>query len=112
MNQEENQEPADYDKYVENGSGLLCKINRDFLASPRMLVRGVYKGEILQLTVQRRTEGKLVSWIIKNHYIYVLNVKAKMLYSGDLAGGHKFGHRLRQGVKKINYFFSSLLLLR
>ena len=94
-----NQENADYEDFVENGGNLLKTINRDFLASPRMLVRGIYKGEILRLTVQRRTEGRLVSWSMKDvkNDTYVLNVKAKMRYSYDIAGGHKFGHRLRGG---------------
>ena len=83
MNEETSQEHTAYEEYVENGSGLLCKINRDFLASPRMLVRGVYKGQRLELTVQRRTEGRLVSWIMKDHDTYVINVKAKMLYTWD-----------------------------
>ena len=56
-----------------------------------VLVRGVYKGETLKLTVQRPTEGRLVSWTMKHNGSYVLNVKAKMFYSWDIASGSKFG---------------------
>ena len=90
------------DNYEESdniGFKSLRKLDRDFHTSPRMLVRGVYRGDVLELIVRRKTEGNLVSWTLREmvNKKYVLNIKAKMLYSYDIGGGHKYGHRLRGG---------------
>ena len=106
------EEVDDYEASDSIGIKLLENLDCDFYASPRMLVRGVYRGDVLELTVKRRTDGNLVSWTLREmvHKKYVLNVKAKMLYSYDIAGGHKYGHRMRggRGWEGFGYGFCNL----
>ena len=106
------EESDDYEESDAIGFKLLKALDPDFLASPRMLVRGIYRGDVLELTVRRRTDGTLVSWTMREMVTnkYVLNVKAKMMYSYDIAGGHKYGHRIRggRGWEGFGYGFCNL----
>ena len=51
---------------VKSGAKFLQQLDKDYLCSPRMLVRGEYSGEVLKLIVKRRTEGTFVNWGIFN----------------------------------------------
>ena len=67
---------------INSGAKFLQQLDRDYLCGPRMLVRGVYEGEVLKLTVKRKTEGTYVDWTILNKKTntLVLNVKGEMTY--------------------------------
>ena len=54
------------DDKVKTGAMFLQQIDKDYLCSPRQVVRGVYSGEVLQLIVKRKTEGTFVDWAIIN----------------------------------------------
>ena len=51
---------------VKSGAKFLQQIDKDYLCSPRLVVRGVFSGEVLQLVVKRKTEGTYVDWAITN----------------------------------------------
>ena len=68
----------------------LEKLSRDFRSSPRMVVRGVYKGDELSkdltFIVKRKTEGTLVEILLKKGQSNILlMVKARMGYKYDIA---------------------------
>ena len=44
----------------------LKRLDRDFLSRPRLIVRGIWRGEVLELQSKRRTEGTWVEWIMKD----------------------------------------------
>ena len=46
---------------VKSGADFLQQIDKDYLCSPRLVVRGVYSGEVLTLIVRRNTEGTYVA---------------------------------------------------
>ena len=52
--EEEQQSASSNDSYCNMGRGLLEKLDRDFLCSPRKIVRGVYRNEVLKLVVKRK----------------------------------------------------------
>ena len=83
------------------GDKFLQKLDRDYLASPRLVVRGVYKGDVLKLTVRRKTEGTYVDYFMVNSQTkdIVLNVKAQMTYSFDIKGGMstEYGRKVMGG---------------
>ena len=86
------------------GAQFLKKLDRDYLCSPRLIVRGVYNGEVLQLTMKRKTEGTFVDWSIMNmrYNKQVLLVKGEMTYPYGLsreALGTKFGTWVKGGWK-------------
>ena len=91
------------DEYDDNegtfSNQILSALDKHFMDRPIMLVRGVYKSGVLQLTVRRPTYGVLVSWTLEDmvRKKFVFNVKAKMRYAGNIADGHKHGHRLPGG---------------
>ena len=62
------------------GDKFLRKLDRDYVTSPRLIVRGVYKGDVLKLTVRRKTEGTYVDYYMVNSNTndIILNVKAQM----------------------------------
>ena len=87
---------------INSGAKFLHQLDRDYICSPRMLVRGVYKGEVLKLVVKRKTEGTYVDWTIFNmkKNKVVLNVKGEMTYPYALsreAQGTKFGREVMGG---------------
>ena len=87
---------------INSGAKFLQQLDRDYLCGPRMLVRGVYEGEVLKLTVKRKTEGTYVDWTILNKKTntLVLNIKGEMTYPYALsreALGTKFGHEVMGG---------------
>ena len=43
------------------GHQLLVQLDRDYRSSPRKLVRGVYKSDVLELVVRRKLQGNLVN---------------------------------------------------
>ena len=51
---------------VKSGEEYLKVIDKHFMSSPRMVVRGRYRGEDLELIVRRKTEGTYVSWGLFN----------------------------------------------
>ena len=69
--------------FSENyGETILRKLDLDFEQSPRLLVRGIWGGDILELHARRRTEGQQVEWEIQNRRdnTTVLRVNAIMSY--------------------------------
>merc|ERR1712004_893336 len=44
------------------GEKFLLELDPDFMCSTRLVMRGVYKSEVLKLVVKRRLEGNLVHW--------------------------------------------------
>ena len=85
-----------------SGAKFLHQLDQDYLCSPRLLVRGIYDGDVLQLVVKRKTEGTYVDWAMFNTRIneQVLNIKGEMTYPFALsrqAQGSKFGHEVMGG---------------
>ena len=80
----------------------LQQIDRDYICSPRLIVRGVYVGEVLKLVVKRKTEGTYVDWAMFNMNMkeQVLNIKGEMTYPFALsreAQGTKYGIEVKGG---------------
>ena len=78
---------SDDDEYVAKYSyRCLKRLDRDFFSSPRLIVRGIWRGEGLELQAKRRTEGTWVEWILKGMKTKhedektLLSVKANMSY--------------------------------
>ena len=93
---------------ANSGAKFLQQLDRDYLCSPRMVVRGVYVGEVLKLIVRRKTEGTYVDWTILNMKTktLVLNIKGEMTYPYGLsreAQGTKFGHEVMGGWRWRGY---------
>ena len=67
---------------INSAAKFLHQLDRDYLCSTRMLVRGEYVGDVLKLVVKRKTEGTYVDWTILNMKTntLVLNVKGEMTY--------------------------------
>ena len=96
------------DEEANSGAKFLEQLDRDYLCSPRMVVRGVYVGEVLKLIVKRKTEGTYVDWTIFNMKTktLVLNIKGEMTYPYALsreAQGTKFGHEVMGGWRWRGY---------
>ena len=70
-----------------DGFQFLQHLDPDFICSPRMIVRGVYTGEVLKLEVKRKTEGNLVHWKLfdTKRKKQLLSVKAQMEYRFELS---------------------------
>ena len=84
------------------GAEFLKQLDRDYICSPRLIVRGVYVGEVLRLVVKRKTEGTLVDWALYNMKTrtQVLNIKGEMTYPFALsreAQGTKYGVEVKGG---------------
>ena len=91
-------------KAVKSGAWFLSKIDKDYLCSPRLVVRGQYSSEVLKIIVKRRTEGNLVDWGIINKKTkkQLLLVHCEMTYPFGLsreALSTKFGHEVWGGWK-------------
>ena len=87
---------------ANSGATFLQQLDRDFICSPRMIVRGVYTGEVLKLVVKRKTEGTYVDWAMYNTKTktQVLNIKGEMTYPFALsreAQGTKYGCEVMGG---------------
>ena len=85
-----------------SGARFLQQIDRDYICSPRLIVRGVYVGEVLKLVVKRKTEGTYVDWTMFNTNMneQVLNIKGEMTYPFALsreAQGTKYGIEVEGG---------------
>ena len=85
-----------------SGARFLQQIDRDYICSPRLIVRGVYVGEVLKLVVKRKTEGTYVDWTMFNTNMneQVLNIKGEMTYPFALsreAQGTKYGIEVKGG---------------
>ena len=94
--------PADDE--VKSGAKFLQQIDKDYLCSPRLVVRGVYTGEVLQLIVKRKTEGTYVDWAIVNKTTkkQLLLVHGEMTYPfavSRAALSTKFGQEVMGGWK-------------
>ena len=86
--EEEHLSASSDELYCDMGRSLLEKLDRDFLCSPRKIVRGVYRNEVLKLVVKRKVgEGNLVEWILTdtNRNKIVLLIKAKMGYNYEVS---------------------------
>ena len=90
MDKEELMEEVDYAvNEVKSGEEYLKVIDKNFMTSPRMIVRGRYSGESLELIVKRRTEGTYVSWNLFN----TKNKKQALLVHGEM--NYPFGFSLQ-----------------
>ena len=100
---------------ANSGATFLQQLDRDYLCSPRMIVRGVYVGDVLKLIVKRKTEGTYVDWTIFNMKTkkLVLNVKGEMTYPYALsrkAQGTKFGSKVMGGWRWRGYGYGFINL--
>ena len=68
------------------GESILRKLDINFEESPRCVVRGLWRGDCLELQAKRHTEGHHVQWklINKRDNTTVLRVKAIMTYKYSL----------------------------
>ena len=87
---------------ANSGARFLEQIDKDFLCSPRQIVRGVYRGKDIVLIVRRRVEGNFVDWSIFNTKtnLQALLVHCQMTYPYGLsreALSTKFGHEVLGG---------------
>ena len=88
------------DSYNLIGLRFLKHLDQDFTSSPRKIVRGVWRGDNLELVARRKTEGNLVHWTLT--YLpqnkIVMLCKAKMNYKFSLPDtGINHGCKLRGG---------------
>ena len=76
---------------VKSGARFLQQLDRDYLCSPRLIVRGEYTGQVLKVIAKRKTEGTMVDWTIfdMNKKTQLLNVKGEMTYPYGLV---KYSH--------------------
>ena len=93
---------------ANSGATFLQQLDRDYICSPRLIVRGVYSGEVLKLVVKRKTEGTYVDWAMYNTKTktQVLNIKGEMTYPFALsreAQGTKYGHEVKGGWRWRGY---------
>ena len=82
------------------GQKFLEKLDRHFQESPRLIMRGIFRGEVLELQAKRRTEGTLVEWKMINTRTNttVLNVRARMTYKYSLGlSRQEYGRKVRGG---------------
>ena len=91
---EEERTPA-YDNY---GSKFLKNIDKHFAESPRLLMRGIWRSDELELQVKRKPEGVLVQWLLTNTRSnkIVFNAMAQMTYKSRLALSSQYGSDLKQ----------------
>ena len=71
------------------GSRALSKIDPHYYSSPRLVMRGEYVGDVINLEVKRKPmNGTYVDWFMMNKETkdIILNVKAEMTYSYDFHG--------------------------
>ena len=99
---ERDDQVEDEGEEANSGASFLQQLDRDFICSPRMIVRGVYTGAVLQLVVKRKPEGTYVDWAMYNTKTktQVLNIKGEMTYPFALsreAQGTKYGHEVMGG---------------
>ena len=92
---------AGTDNFQESvGQKFLEKLDRHFQESPRLIMRGICRGEVLELRAKRRTEGTLVEWKMINtrEKTTVLNVRARMTYKYSLGlCRQQYGRAVRGG---------------
>ena len=81
------EDDEDNEDEICDGFRFLKQLDPDFICSPRMIVRGIYTGEVLKLVVKRKTEGNLVHWAIfdTKQKKQLLSVKAQMEYRFELS---------------------------
>ena len=91
------------------GMKFLQELDRDYMCSSRMIVRGEYQGMIdgkmYTLIVRRKTEGTLVDWSLYNLGTtrQVLSVKGEMTYPYELTkktrgpNGQIYGQKVKGG---------------
>ena len=96
------QDETEEGEEADSGARFLQQIDRDYICSPRLIVRGVYVGEVLKLVVRRKTEGTYVDWAMFNMNMkeQVLNIKGEMTYPFALsreAQGTKYGIEVKGG---------------
>ena len=96
------QDETEEGEEADSGARFLQQIDRDYICSPRLIVRGVYVGEVLKLVVKRKTEGTYVDWAMFNMNMkeQVLNIKGEMTYPFALsreAQGTKYGIEVKGG---------------
>ena len=100
----ENQGGSSSDDDFEDKYAYRClkKLDRDFQSSPRLIVRGIWRGDVLELQAKRRTEGTWVQWVIKDmkKKKTVLRIRANMIYKYGLGLSHVTD---QYGYNKLQY---------
>ena len=106
------------------GSRALSKIDPHYYSSPRLVMRGEYISDVINLKVKRKpVDGTYVNWFMVNKETkdIILNVKAEMTYSYDVHGvqnrakkdgaddGASYSKRVPSG--RIWYGYVSLILI-
>ena len=92
-------ESTDVDSSYNNfGFKFLRKIDEHFCESPRLLMRGIWRSDELELQVKRKTEGVLVQWLLTNTRSkkIVVNAMAQMTYKPCLSLSNQYGSAFRQ----------------
>ena len=81
------EDDEDNEDEICDGFRFLQQLDPDFICSPRIILRGIYEGEVLKLVVKRKTEGNLVHWAIfdTKQKKQLLSVKAQMEYRFELS---------------------------
>ena len=101
------------ESYDNIGLQLLRQLDRDFLSSPRLIVRGVWRGDNLELVANRRLEGNLVHWTLtyipKNKIVMLCKARMDYKYSlPDTGIAHHFKLRGGLGWGGLGYGFINL----
>ena len=99
--------PMTVDNYTDKYSYTqLHTLDRDFFSSPRLIVRGIWRGEGLEFQAKRKTEGRWVEWILNimktrnENERTILSVKAHMSYKyglGPSSATERYGYNLEGG---------------
>ena len=104
----ENMGDGDFDEYDNMGEKFLKQLDPDFLKSTRLVVNGIFKGEVLNLKVKKGTFGTYVDWFMVNKQTaeIILNVKGQMTYGFNI-GGEESGTRVPGGRAWQGYGYGS-----
>ena len=92
----------DDDEYRDKYSySSLKMLDRDFFSSPRLIVRGIWRGDGLELQAKRRTEGTLVEWSLKTMKTKHEKEKTLLLVKANMT--YKYALGLSRATKKYGY---------
>ena len=77
---------------------FLEKLDRHFLESPRIIVRGIWRGETLELVARRKTHGTSVEWTLMERRFkkMIMLVKGRMMYKAQLGPSSKYNSMSRK----------------
>ena len=93
----------------------LRRLDIDFFSSPRLIVRGIWRGDVLELQAKRRVEGTWVEWVMRNmtEKTTVLRVRANMMYKYGLglpSVKERYGYKINGGWAWHGYGYGPMSL--